>query len=40
VKVWCNTCQDYTLLNPKEVCLWCDTKIPKKNIAKAKKEQA
>jgi len=37
VKVWCAKCGDYTLLNPREVCLWCDTKLAKKDIAKAKK---
>ena len=37
MKVWCDKCNDYTLLNKAEVCSWCDTKISKKNIAKAKK---
>lgn len=38
MKVWCDTCNDYTLLNERKVCLWCDKKLADKNIAKAKKE--
>lgn len=38
MKVWCDVCNDYTLLNPKKICLWCDTKITEQNIKKARAE--
>jgi len=38
VKVWCSKCADYTLLNARKVCLFCDSKITEKNIIKARKE--
>jgi hypothetical protein len=38
VKVWCDACGDYTILNQKKICLWCNTKIPEVNIKKARLE--
>ena len=38
VKVWCDKCEDYTVLNQKKICLWCDTPITPENIKKAKAE--
>ncbi len=38
--MYCETCRDYTLLNERVVCLFCDTKITDKNILKANKEES
>lgn len=37
--VYCPTCRDYTLLNDKRICLWCDHTIPERNILAAQKKQ-
>lgn len=39
MKVYCPTCKEDTLLNDKGICLWCEQRIPKKYVNKAKKEQ-
>ena len=34
--VWCQTCDDYTLINLKKVCPWCDTPLKPSEIQRAR----
>lgn len=39
MKVYCNTCKDYTLLNHRKMCLWCQTKLTDANIKRGERDE-